>query len=90
MAVHFLQRFDREKIVIISLKHDICDFFRCEERYVVNESSVADPDPLGTERLLFGSGSEQKSLGSATHLHTKIYVLYAILQFELEHKGRRP
>ena len=66
------------KNVIISLKHDICDFFRCKEKYVVNESSVADPDPLGSEQLLFGSGSEQKSLGSATHLHTRIYILYAI------------
>ena len=52
-------------------------FFRCEEKYDVSESSVADPDPLGSERLLFGSGSEQKPVGSATHLHTIIYILYA-------------
>ena len=79
-----------EKIIIISLKHDICDFFRCEKKYVVNESGVADPDPLGSERLLFGSGSEQKSLGSATHLHTRIYILYAICSLNYKHRGRQP
>ena len=47
-------------------------FFRCQEKYVVNESSVADPDPPRSERLLFGSGFKQKLLRSATHLHAGI------------------
>ena len=52
-------------------------FLDVKKKYVVSESSVADPDPHGSERLLFGSGSEQKPFGTVTHLHTIIYILNA-------------
>ena len=52
-------------------------FLDVKKKNVVNESSIADPEALRTERLLFGSGSEQKPFGTATHLHTIIYILNA-------------